>query len=408
MQKGSVMKIWIENVRVYRGLEGFRPGRVLIEGDRIAQVDTEGGMSGQEKPEAERLGKQKPDIGMPDGSETFLRRIDGAGKYLIPGLVDCHLHGAGGYDLGMATEAALKGIADYELSCGVTTICPTVMTSDTDTYRRTAALIRKWEDDTVAGFRTEGPFLAPTRCGSQKAEYFRLPDIGWYEELQEWSGHRLRILDIAPELPGAAELITHISGGEDCIASIAHTDASYEAARQAIAAGAVHATHLHNAMPAYHHREPGVAGAVYDSDTCVAELITDGIHLHPAVVRNAYRLLGAERIVLVSDSMMATGTDAVTASLGEQKVLIHGRRACLADGTIAASVSNLAECVRTAIVDMNIAPAEAIYSATATPAAALGMAGRVGRIAPGFAADLALMNEDWTVDWVMKRGKSVT
>lgn len=402
------MNIWIENVRVYRGLDGFRPGRVIIEGDRIAQVDTEGRTPGKQDPEVRTPGKQEPGEGMADGSGASLRRIDGAGKYLIPGLVDCHLHGAGGYDLGMATEAALKGISDYELSCGVTTICPTVMTSDTDTYRRIATLMRGWEGDTVVGFRTEGPFLAPTRCGSQKAEYFRLPDVRWYEELQEWSGHRLRILDIAPELPGAGELIAHISGGEDCIASIAHTDASYEVARQAIAAGAAHATHLHNAMPAYHHREPGVAGAVYDSDTCVAELITDGIHLHPAVVRNAYRLLGAERIALVSDSMMATGTDAVTAFLGEQEVMIRGRRACLADGTIAASVSNLAECVRTAVVDMHIAPAEAIYSATATPAAALGLAGKVGRIAPGFVADLVLMNEDWTVDWVMKRGKRVT
>lgn len=385
------MNTWIENVLVFRGAAGFVPGRMLVSGSKIAIVDA-----------------AKADVDYPDSA---FARIDGKGQYLIPGMVDCHLHGAGGYDLGQGSAEALRGIAEYELSRGVTTICPTAMTSDEATYEKIASAVAEYAEteNVIAGFRMEGPMLSPKKSGSQRPEHLCLPDMSLYYKMQELSGHRLRILDVAPELAGADELIRSVSAEGTCIVSIAHTTATYEKAREAMEAGACQVTHLYNAMPAYHHREPGVIGAVFDSETCVAELIADGVHVHPAVIRAAYKVLGGERIALVSDSMMATGTKMTEAMLGDRPVEIREqagyRAAYLPDGTLAASVTDLATCVQHAICDMQIDPVEVIRSATETPARSLGLEETIGRIEPGFDADLVWMDAGWNVTAVMKQGR---
>lgn len=336
--------------------------------------------------------------------------IDASGKYLIPGLVDIHFHGNSGADFSDGDYEGLLRIAGYMLHYGITSFSPASMTLPEDRLGAAFAAARKLRDERpsgksrIRGITMEGPFFNPAKKGAQNASYLQLPDFQLLRRLNRLSDNMVRIACIAPELEGALEYIE--KAARLCTVSVAHTTADYEIAKKGFAAGASHVTHLYNAMPPFAHREPGVIGAAAENPGVTAELITDGIHIHPSVVRATFKLFGASRVVLVSDSMAACGMKDGEYELGGQKVLVRGRLAELADGTIAGSATNLFDCLRTAI-SFGIKPEDAIRAATLNPAGVIGADKEIGSIAPGKSADFVICNPDWSIDSVYLAGVKV-
>lgn len=365
----------ITNVKVFRPNGFFKPGEIAIE-DGVFAAHSEGAF------------------------------LDGEGCYAIPGLVDIHFHGCVGHDFCDGTNEAISAIARYEAKSGITAICPATMTYSEEILGKIcdAAAAFQPEEDMAAlvGINMEGPFIAPSKKGAQNPAYLQLPDAEMFRRLNQRSGGLVKLLDLAPELEGAMEAIAELK--DEVRISLAHTDAGYEIAMKAFQAGAKHVTHLYNAMNGLSHRKPGLVGAAFDGAE-TAELICDGVHIHPAVVRTTFHVMGADRMVLISDSMMATGLDDGDYSLGGQAVKVVGNLATLADGTIAGSATNLMNCMRTAVLKMGIPFGIAVKAATVNPAKAIGVYDRHGSIDVGKSADLVLMDKDLNVRQVILRGK---
>ena len=259
--------------------------------------------------------------------------LDASGCYVIPGLIDVHFHGCVGEDFSDATPEGLQKIADFELSQGVTYICPTGMTLPeeqlTAICKNTAAHRASNSGGAeVVGAHLEGPFLCEAKKGAQNGAYLHDPDVPMLQRLQEAAGGCVKLVTVAPEQPGSVEFIqaakklgVHVSVG--------HTVANYETAKAAFEAGADHATHLYNAMPPLAHRDPGVIGAAYEVPSVKPELICDGIHIHPGVVRLTFDLFGKERMIIISDSLRATGMPDGEYPFGGQMIEVHGNRATI-------------------------------------------------------------------------------
>jgi N-acetylglucosamine-6-phosphate deacetylase len=241
----------------------------------------------------------------------------------------------------------------------------------------------------LLGIQMEGPFFSERKKGAQNAAYLRLPDYDAFARLYDAAEGLLRIADVAPELPGAVEFARRAS--EKCTVSVAHTDASYEEAAAVFDAGAAHLTHLYNAMPGIHHRNPGPIGAASERESVTAELICDGHHVHPSAVRMAFKLFPG-RICLISDALRCCGMPDGQYTLGGQSVFLSGGVARLADGTIAGSAANLYDCMRNAVA-FGIPVEDAVLSATAIPAREIGRAGETGAIADGLPADFVVCGE---------------
>lgn len=341
-------------------------------------------------------------------AETSLQNeeiIDGHGWYAIPGLIDIHFHGCVGYDFCDGTEEALEKISAYEASVGVTGICPASMTIEESKLYQAMKNAGEYTGHGGAkfeGIHMEGPFISEKKKGAQAAENIRTCDLELYQRLQEASGGQIRIVDIAPETVGAMPFIAAVK--DEVVISLAHTTADYDTAMEAFSSGASHVTHLFNAMPPFHHRDPGVIGAAADTDECRVELICDGIHVHPAMVRAAFSLFGPDRIILISDSMRAAGLADGWYTLGGQDVHVQGKLATLNDGTIAGSVTNLMGCVQTAVKQMGIPLADAVACATVNPAKEIGIYDHCGSITPGKDADLVLLDENLQVRAVYING----
>jgi N-acetylglucosamine-6-phosphate deacetylase len=244
---------------------------------------------------------------------------------------------------------------------------------------------------TIAGINMEGPFIATSKKGAQNGKYIQSPNVTTFCELNAAARHLIKLVTLAPELENSIEFIRAVS--DEITVSIGHTNADYETAKQAIEAGATHITHLYNAMPPYHHREPGVIGAAADSTSAMVELICDGIHIHPAVIRNTFRQFGDDRVILISDSMMATGMPDGTYELGRQTVYMKEKHAVLEDGTLAGSASNLFDCMKNA-VSFGIPLETAIQSATENPARSIGIFDQVGSLSNGKRADIVIMDKN--------------
>lgn len=336
--------------------------------------------------------------------------VDGKGLYAIPGLIDLHLHGALGGDASDGSMQALEQMAAYELSQGVTSICPTTMTIPLVELKLALKKINEFAKianakcSRIVGINMEGPFISPDKKGAQKAEDILKADVNTFRKLNAASGKLIKLVDIAPEMDGAFGFIDQVK--EEVRISLAHTNASYEDATEAFARGAKQVTHLYNAMPTLHHREPGVIGAAFDNADVKCELIVDGVHSHPAVVRATFALFGYERIILISDSMRATGLADGEYTLGGQKVIVKGNEARLEDGTIAGSVTNLMNCVRKA-VQFGISLGQAVYAASTNPAIALGMDDKIGSLEKGKIADFVLLDKDLQVKAVYFAGKKI-
>lgn len=331
--------------------------------------------------------------------------LDGA--LVIPGLVDIHVHGCAGADFSDGDYAGLVRMARHLARRGVTSFAPASMTLPYDAldkaFHAAARLRREGLADgaRLMGIQMEGPFLSREKRGSQNPAYLRLPDWDRFLRLYDAAEGLLRIVDVAPELPGAVEFTRRAS--EKCRVSVAHTAAGYDQAAAVFDAGATHLTHLFNAMSGIHHRHPGPIGAASERENVTAELICDGIHVHPSAVRMAFRLFPG-RICLISDALRCCGMADGSYSLGGQEILLSGGVARLTGGAIAGSAADLYQCMRRA-VSFGIPREQAVWAATALPAWVIGRESETGAIADGRAADFVICGGELEPEAVYLGGK---
>lgn len=327
------------------------------------------------------------------------------GAPVIPGLVDIHIHGTAGADF--SDGEGLARMASHLARCGVTSFVPAAMTlpeARLATAFQAAARFAAAPEEGCArllGVRMEGPFLSYGRRGAQNPAYLRTPDLSMLKRLQHAA--LLRVVDVAPELDGAMQLIQ--AAAARCTVSLAHTEADYETACAAFDAGASHLTHLYNAMPPLHHRAPGVIGAASEREGITAELICDGLHVHPSAVRAAFRLFPG-RICLISDALRCCGMPEGSYELGGQTVMLYGGAAHLPDGTLAGAAADLFTGLQNAVA-FGIPREEAILAATLRPAQVVGAADTAGSIAPGRRADFVLCGDDLSRRAVYLHGKQL-
>lgn len=339
--------------------------------------------------------------------------IDASGCVAIPGLTDIHFHGCMGYDFCDGTREAIDAMAVYEASVGVTNIVPASMTLSEEELLGICKAAKAYKEEGIQdkkahfwGINMEGPFVSTAKKGAQNGAYIHKPDLEMFDRLQRASGNCVKLLDIAPEEEGAMELIEQRH--DQVVISLAHTCADYDIAREAFRRGADHVTHLYNAMNPYTHRAPGLIGAAADEEKVQVELICDGVHIHPAAVRTTFKMFGDDRIILISDSMRATGLEDGDYTLGGQDVKVTGNLATLKDGTIAGSVTNLIDCMRTAVLKMGIPLESAVKCAAVNPAKCVGIYDSCGSITPGKYADVILLDQgDLSLRQVICRGQSL-
>ena len=379
----------IDHVKVFTEDKKFTDGGIVIKNGTIEQVYTEG---------------KRP--------QTEDEVLDGKGMYAIPGLIDLHFHGCKGDDFCDGSRDAIARIAEYEASVGVTAIAPATMTlpvEELEQILRVAAEYKKGphskKEADFVGINMEGPFISPAKKGAQDERNIIPCDVKVCERFLEVSEGLVKFMGIAPEKSENA--VSFIEAVKDKVnVSLAHTNADYDTAMAAFNAGADHAVHLYNAMPAFTHRAPGVIGAVYDSKHVMAEIICDGVHIHPAAVRATFEMMGEDRMILISDSMRAAGMPDGSYTLGGLDVNVVGNRSTLAsDGAIAGSVTNLMDCMKTAVKTMNIPLETAVACATINPAKSLGIDAEYGSIRAGKKAHIVLMDQELNVQQVIKDGE---
>ena len=382
----------IDNVLVYTENKEFVKGGIVLENDTIKSVYKDG---------------EKPQV---DNDKV----IDGNGAFAIPGLIDLHFHGCKGDDFCDASKEAIEHIAKYECSVGVTSIAPATMTlpvAELENVLKTAAeyneTLHGSDCADLIGVNMEGPFISKVKRGAQDERNIIPCNEQVLERFLKASNGLVKFIGIAPEeSDNSIEFIKNVK--DKVNVSLAHTNSDYDTAMKAFAAGANHAVHLYNAMPPFTHRASGVVGAVSDSENVMAEIICDGIHIHPSVVRATFKMMGADRMILISDSMRATGMPDGTYTLGGLDVNVVGKRATLvSDGAIAGSVTNLMDCMRTVVKDMNIPLETAVGCATINPAKSLGVYDKYGSISVGKKANVVLLGSELELKMVVKDGEIV-
>ena len=423
---GQGKKTLIRNGLVFREEGLFQKGDLFLLGERIVTEEFYRTVSAQEE------------------------IIDAAGLYVIPGLTDLHFHGCNGADCSDGTLQAFETLARFQLSRGITTMVPATMTLPREKLYdicRAAAVFRRRQThalqsfppafphsrqadscsclseqpakacagspDTdpylcgaeLSGLYLEGPFINKEKKGAQQEAFIMKADDGLLKKLQLLSGNLIRIVALAPENEGAMDFIRRVSPRVRI--SLAHTTADHETACQAFSCGARQLTHLYNAMPGIHHRLPGPICAAADREDIMAELICDGIHVHPSVIRMTFRIFGDDRIIFISDSMRACGLADGDYELGGLPVHVSGSLATLSDGTLAGSVTSLADCMRKAVQEMDIPLASAVKCACVNPVRALGMDTDYGFLTPGRYASLLLLDRDLKPREIFLRGRHI-
>lgn len=380
--------MFIRNADVFAD-HHFHQWDLRVEGGRIAELSPWGQLPSK------------------DGEEI----LDASGLLLLPGLTDIHSHGAMGHDFSDADRDGLNEILRFEASCGITQYCPTSMTvpaSQLEKIFRFAGEAGRQEAPEGAawfcGIHMEGPWVNPQKLGAQNPQ--NLQQISWeeFKRFQELSGNLLRIVSLAPEMEGAQDFIRKAAG--HVLLSLGHSQADYETASRAFAQGVHHVTHLFNAMEPLHHRQPGPIAAAFENPQVSVELIADGIHVHPAMIRLAFKLF-KDRLCLISDSMRATGLGDGLYELGGQQVMVKGREARISTGALAGSVSPLDVMLRRA-VSFGVPLEDALFAASEYPARLIGIAGEAGVIAAGRRANLILSDPELNFQRIYLNGKAIT
>lgn len=333
--------------------------------------------------------------------------LDAAGCYVVPGYVDIHIHGAMGADFSDGDPEGVRTMARFLLTQGVTSFLGTSMALSearlTEVYAAAKPLFGQSLPDgaTLRGINMEGPFFSQEKRGAQNPEFIIPPNFEMFTRLNQASGGNIRTVAVAPETEGGLDFVERAS--KVCSVSIAHTSAGYDVAHQALERGANHVTHVFNGMTPFHHRDPGIVGAAVDSDAYV-ELICDGIHVHPAMVRSVFRLFGEDRMCLISDAMRACGMPEGKYDLGGQMVTVANNAATIDNGSLAGSVCVLSQCVRNA-VKFGIPLESALKAATINPARSVGLDGEVGSVTVGKRADLLVLDRDLALRQVILGGQ---
>lgn len=381
----------IKNIKVYTEDKTFADGKIIIREGVFEEV-----IIGQTT--ASDLELQDTEI------------VDGKGCYAIPGLIDMHFHGCMGDDFCDGTKEAIARIAEYEASIGVTAMAPATMTLPVEELEQILKVAAEYKKGAtkgadLIGINMEGPFISSAKKGAQDEKNMILCDTEVCQRFLNASDGLVKFVGIAPEeSENSLEFIEKMKDKVNI--SLAHTNADYDKAKAAFDAGANHAVHLYNAMPAFTHREPGVVGAVSDSRHVTAEIICDGVHIHPSTVRATFKMMGENRMILISDSMRATGMPEGQYTLGGLDVNVVGNRATLvSDGALAGSVTNLMDCMRTVVKKMGIPLETAVACATMNPAKSLGEYDRYGSISKGKKANVVLLDEELDLQMVVKDGE---
>lgn len=341
-----------------------------------------------------------------DKIESDAELIDGNGMWLIPGMIDVHIHGANGHDMMDGTEDSIQEVSRACAATGCTSFLATSVSSTIEDLlnmiRSVKSVIGREHGARIAGIHLEGPYLNPKRKGMQNEKYLRHPNLEEMKYIFQEAGSLIKMVTIAPELHGGLELISYLKE-QGVVIAVAHSDATYEEAKLAFAAGASHVTHCFNGMRPIHHRDPGLIVAAFEEPHVSLQAIVDQVHLHPAIVRLMHRLKGPEGMVLITDALQAMGLGDGNYIFGGHHVTVSEGIARLADGTLASSTVTMNEALR--LTEANgISMEDAVHMASTTPARILGLSHK-GKIEVGYDADLVLMDERYQVQWTMIEGK---
>ena len=336
--------------------------------------------------------------------------VDLHGAAVIPGLIEVHSHGNSNCDFSDGNYEGLVKMARFYLQHGITSFAPASMTLDYETLARAFATARRLADEkpegcaVLRGIQMEGPYFSKEKKGAQNEAFLKNPDFEGFQKLYDGCGGLVRIVDLAPELPGSVEFVRNAS--KLCTVSVGHTNSDYDHAKAAFDAGATQVTHLYNAMPGIHHRNPGVIPAAVENPNVRAELICDGIHIHPAAVRLAFSMFPG-RMILISDSGRCAGLhEGDSFTLGGQTLWLRGGVGRLADGNIGCSAANLWQCFVNCL-SWGIPENEAVRAVTWNPACALGVQDEVGSITSGKTADFLICSTDYTKKRIFLAGREI-
>jgi N-acetylglucosamine-6-phosphate deacetylase len=380
----------LKNAVIYAETGKIEQGYVLTEGDKIVEVG--------------------PMSSCPASSEAEVVELDPSFS-VVPGFIDVHIHGASGADVMDATDEALRTMAKTLPKEGTTSFLATTMTAPIEQIERALQNVAQYIDSSnpsgeaeVLGIHLEGPFISPKRAGAQHPKNIIEPNIELFQKWQNIANGHIRLVTLAPEEKNGLALTAYLKE-HGVVASIGHSDAVYKQVKAAIDAGVKHATHLFNGMRGIHHREPGVAGAVLMHEEVICELIADGVHVAPEMIRFAYQNKGSAGLILITDAMRAKCLGAGTYELGGQEVTVQGEKATLRDGTLAGSILKLGDAVKNAMVYTGCTLEDIIRMTSWNPAKQLGVLDRKGSIRAGKDADLVVLNERHDVVMTICRGK---
>jgi N-acetylglucosamine-6-phosphate deacetylase len=370
--------------------DGVRAGWLRLDGHRIAEVGPEGSV-----PQA-------------SATDPHEESIDLAGRYVLPGFVDMHVHGGGGAAFSSGDVEQAVRAAAFHRAHGTTTIMASTVSTELDLLQRYLSdLAGLVEDGLLAGLHLEGPFISKARCGAHDPALLRAPDPALLRPLLAAGRGTVKMVTLAPELDFGIEA-TALLANSGVIAAVGHTDGGYGVTEEAFSTGARVATHLFNAMPGVHHREPGPVVAALEDESVIVELVNDGIHVHPAVIGMVFNAVGAHRVALITDAMAAAGQPDGMYRLGALEVEVaEGVARLSGGGSIAGSTLTMDVAFRRAVRELGLTIHEAAVSAALTPARALGLDHEIGSLAAGKFADLVVLDDELEVRGVMKRGEWV-
>jgi N-acetylglucosamine-6-phosphate deacetylase len=355
-------------------------------------------------------------IAITDKKEDFallknVEIIEAQNKFIVPGYIDIHVHGGGGSDVMDGDYEAINQIAIAHSHFGTTSFLPTIMTMSKDKIIRSLrsiceAVKKGTEGAEILGIHMEGPYINPEKKGAQKEEDIEKISLEEFLEFNQASGNLIRLVTIAPEMPGAIDLIKYLYK-QGIIVSVGHSNATYVQTQAGIKAGLSHVTHTFNAMRELHHREPGVVGAALASPELTVEVIADGIHIHPIVLKILTKIKEGEKVVLITDAMRAVGLKDGTYDLGGQEVIVTKGQARLKDETLAGSVLTMDKAVKNMVNKVGIQLPKAIQMASFNPAKSIGIDDKKGSLEPGKDADIIILNKNLETELTIVVGKIV-